>query len=159
MPVGAAAIDVDIALIRLSAEQSAALASVPVARTAATSLPLAPANYAKGEMAGWGLTRFGGQLSNDLLSTSLKITAVGPPAIMVRSQNGAGPCIGDCGGPLYGTEADGTLPSAFNLQQNYPNPSNPETVLRFDLPASVEVGRCTTGRWARKRRASASVRG
>lgn len=98
----------DIALIRLSAEQSAALANVPVARTSATSFPLAPANYAKGEMAGWGLTRYGGQLSNDLLSTSLKITAVGPSAITVASQGGSGPCIGDSGGPLYVTEADGT---------------------------------------------------
>ncbi|MEQ9505973.1 MAG: trypsin-like serine protease [Hyphomonas sp.] len=98
----------DIALIRLSAEQSAALANVPVARIAATSFPLAPANYAKGDMAGWGLTRFGGQLSNDLLSTSLKITAVGPAAITVASQGGSGPCIGDSGGPLYVTEADGT---------------------------------------------------
>jgi secreted trypsin-like serine protease len=98
----------DIALVRLSAEQSAALVNVPVARISATSLPLAPANYAKGDMAGWGLTRFGGQLSNDLLSTSLKITAVGPAAITVASQSGAGPCVGDSGGPLYITEADGT---------------------------------------------------
>jgi secreted trypsin-like serine protease len=59
-------------------------------------------------MAGWGLTRFGGQLSNDLLATAIRITAVGPAAITVASHAGAGPCIGDSGGPLYVTEADGS---------------------------------------------------
>lgn len=98
----------DIALLHLSAEQAAALTNVPVARLSAPALPLAPANYPTADMAGWGLTRFGGQLSNDLLSTALKITAVGPAAITVSSQSGAGPCIGDSGGPLYVTDADGT---------------------------------------------------
>lgn len=98
----------DIALIRLTAEEVAPLANVPVARLAATSKPLAPANYPLGEMAGWGLTRFGGQLSNDLMTTVLDITAVGPAAITVSSHGGAGPCIGDSGGPLYVTDADGT---------------------------------------------------
>jgi len=100
----------DIALLRLSAEQAAAIPGVPVARIAATALPLAPANYPTGEMAGWGLTSFGGKLSNDLLSTAIRITAVGPAAITVASQSGAGPCIGDSGGPLYVTEADGSKP-------------------------------------------------
>ena len=98
----------DIALLRLSAEQAAAIPGVPVARLATTALPLAPANYPTGEMAGWGLTSFGGKLSNDLLSTAIRITAVGPAAITVASQSGAGPCIGDSGGPLYVTEADGS---------------------------------------------------
>jgi len=97
----------DIALLRLSPEQAALITAVPFARSGATSLALAPANYPTGEMAGWGLTRFGGQLSNDLLKTALKITAVGPAAITVASQGGAGPCIGDSGGPLYVTEPDG----------------------------------------------------
>uniref|UniRef100_UPI0037BF1D47 trypsin-like serine protease n=1 Tax=Hyphomonas sp. TaxID=87 RepID=UPI0037BF1D47 len=56
----------DIALLRLSPEQAARITAVPVARSGTTSLALAPANYPTGEMAGWGLTRFGGQLSNDL---------------------------------------------------------------------------------------------
>lgn len=98
----------DIALLHLTPEQAAPLTGVPVARIATTGFPLAPANYPAGDMAGWGLTRFGGQLSNDLLSTRLKITAVGPAAISVASQGGAGPCIGDSGGPLYVTEMDGT---------------------------------------------------
>ncbi len=98
----------DIALVRLSEEQIAGLGNVPVARFGQTALPLAPANYPVGEMAGWGLTRFDGQLSNDLLTTRLKIVAAGPAAITVSSENGAGPCIGDSGGPLYVTEADGS---------------------------------------------------
>lgn len=98
----------DIALIHLSEAQVAGLTNVPVARFGATSKPLAPANYSFGEMAGWGLTRFDGQLSNDLLTTRLKITHAGPAAIIVASDNGAGPCIGDSGGPLYVTEADGS---------------------------------------------------
>lgn len=98
----------DIALVHLSEDQVAGLGNVPVARFGATSRPLAPANYPIGEMAGWGLTRFDGQLSNDLLTTRLKITHAGPAAITVASDNGAGPCIGDSGGPLYVTEADGS---------------------------------------------------
>lgn len=98
----------DIALVHLTEEQVAGLSNVPVARFGATSRPLAPANYPTGEMAGWGLTRFDGQLSNDLLTTRLKITHAGPGAITVASNNGAGPCIGDSGGPLYVTEADGS---------------------------------------------------
>ncbi len=98
----------DIALLHLSDAQAASLTNVPIARIATTSQPLAPANYPTGDMAGWGLTHFGGQLSNELLTTSLKITAVGPAAITVASQSGAGPCSGGSGGPLYVSEADGS---------------------------------------------------
>jgi len=98
----------DIALLHLNDAQAASLTNVPIARVATTRQPLAPANYPTGEMAGWGLTHFGGQLSNELLTTSLKIAAVGPAAITVASQSGAGPCIGDSGGPLYVSEADGS---------------------------------------------------
>ncbi|MBY9066586.1 trypsin-like serine protease [Hyphomonas sp. WL0036] len=98
----------DIALVRMNEAQIAALGNVPVARFGATAKPLAPANYPAGEMAGWGLTRFDGQLSNELLTTRLKITHAGPATITVASENGAGPCIGDSGGPLYVTEEDGS---------------------------------------------------
>lgn len=98
----------DIALIHVSPSQATAMGNVPIARFGATQRPLAPANYPSGDMAGWGLTRFDGQLSNDLLSTRLKITDAGPAAITVASENGAGPCIGDSGGPLYVTEEDGS---------------------------------------------------
>ncbi len=98
----------DLALIRLTDEEVAALGDVPVARYGDTSKPLAPANYPTGDMAGWGLTHFGGKLSNDLLSAKIRITGTGPSTIYVASQGGAGPCVGDSGGPLYVTEEDGT---------------------------------------------------
>ena len=98
----------DLALIRLDDDQVAPIADVPVARYGATTKPLAPANYPTADMAGWGLTHYGGQLSNDLLTTQLAITANGPSIIYVASAGGAGPCVGDSGGPLYVTEADGT---------------------------------------------------
>jgi Trypsin len=98
----------DLALIRLTVEEVAALGDVPVARYGDTSKPLAPANYPTGDMAGWGLTHFGGKLSNDLLSAKIRITGTGPSTIYVASQGGAGPCVGDSGGPLYVTEEDGT---------------------------------------------------
>ena len=97
----------DLALIRLTDEEVASLGNVPVARYGATEMPLAPANYASGDMAGWGLTHFGGKLSNALLSAKIRITGTGPSTIYVASQGGAGPCVGDSGGPLYVTEADG----------------------------------------------------
>ena len=98
----------DLALIRLDEDQIAPLADVPVARYGATEKPLAPANYPTADMAGWGLTHFGGQLLNDLLATRLQITADGPSLMNVASAGGAGPCVGDSGGPLYVTEADGS---------------------------------------------------
>ena len=98
----------DLALIRLDDYQIAPIADVPIARYGATVKPLAPANYPMADMAGWGLTHYGGQLSNDLLTTKLQITADGPSLINVASAGGAGPCVGDSGGPLYVTEADGS---------------------------------------------------
>lgn len=98
----------DLALIHLTDEEAAALPNVPVARFATTQQPLAPANYPSGEMAGWGLTHYGGQLSDTLLTTPLAITRAGPALITAASQDGAGPCAGDSGGPLYVSEADGT---------------------------------------------------
>lgn len=98
----------DLALIRLSDEDAAALGDVPIARYGATEKPLAPANYPDADMAGWGLTHFGGKLSNDLLTARVRLTGTGPSTIYVASQGGAGPCLGDSGGPLYVTEDDGT---------------------------------------------------
>ncbi len=98
----------DIALLRLNEAEVAAIANVPIARFGRTTRALAPVNYGAAEMAGWGLTNYGGQLSADLLKANLKVTAAGPALIYVASQSGAGPCIGDSGGPLYVTEADGT---------------------------------------------------
>lgn len=112
----------DIALIRMTSAQVAALGNVPVARFGATQAPLAPANYAFAEMAGWGVTQFDGQLSSELLTTRLKITRAGPAAITVSSDNGAGPCIGDSGGPLYVTETDGSKTAVGILSVVEQNP-------------------------------------
>ncbi len=98
----------DLALIRVSDEDAETLANVPIAKFGQTTLPLSPIGYKSGDMAGWGLTRYGGQLSNELLTTFLDLSTIGPAIITVASRNGAGPCIGDSGGPLYVTEADGT---------------------------------------------------
>lgn len=59
---------------------------------------------------------------NDLLKTPLRITAVGPAALTVASQGGAGPCIGGSGGPLYVTGPDGirTLAGILSVaEQNH----------------------------------------
>ncbi|KCZ90701.1 S1 family peptidase [Hyphomonas johnsonii] len=98
----------DIALIRLDDDQVAPIADVPIATYGPTLLTLAPANYPTFDMAGWGITHYGGQLSNALLTTTLANRADGPAVIDVASAGGAGPCVGDSGGPLYVTEADGT---------------------------------------------------
>lgn len=98
----------DIALIRLTVEDMAMIGNVPIARFGKTTLPLSPTGYKHAEMAGWGITRYGGQLSNELLTTALDLATIGPAIITVASRNGAGPCIGDSGGPLYVNEADGT---------------------------------------------------
>lgn len=40
---------------------------------------------------------------------------------------------------ITATEQDVTVPEAFSLRGNYPNPFNPLTRIAFDLPASAEV--------------------
>lgn len=97
----------DIALVRVADEALQELSAIPVARFGATQETLVPMNYRTAHMAGWGLTSFRGQLSPSLLSATLTVTGVGPAAIGVESLNGAGPCVGDSGGPLLVDDSDG----------------------------------------------------
>ncbi len=98
----------DIALVRVADSALGDLASVPIANFGATDKALVPFNYGQVSMAGWGLTSFNGSLSNELLSADLVLTGTGPAAIGVESVEGAGPCVGDSGGPLFVSEEDGT---------------------------------------------------
>ncbi len=42
-------------------------------------------------------------------------------------------------GPVAVSSLDNGLPEAFSLSQNFPNPFNPATTLRFGLPAATDV--------------------
>ncbi|MEO1475639.1 MAG: trypsin-like serine protease [Pseudomonadota bacterium] len=97
----------DIALVAISDADADGLMDVPLARFGETTSPLTQTAYPLARMAGWGLTSFGGNLSDTLLSAELNVVATGPAAITVASRDGAGPCIGDSGGPLMIDEADG----------------------------------------------------
>lgn len=98
----------DIALVRVDDDTLPELAGVPIAKFADTENPLIPFNYGEARMAGWGMTVFQGRLSDTLLSADLIMTGTGPAAIGVMSDEGAGPCVGDSGGPLFVTEEDGS---------------------------------------------------
>ncbi|MHA7900249.1 MAG: S1 family peptidase [Henriciella sp.] len=98
----------DIALVRVEDEALAGLGRVPVVKFGTTDKPLVPFNYSEARMAGWGLTVFQGRLSDTLLSAALTISGTGPAEISVVSQDGAGPCVGDSGGPLLVMEEDGS---------------------------------------------------
>ena len=98
----------DLALIRLSDRtRPAADHAVPLANLVPTSRTLSPQTYQTADMAGWGLTAFDGGLSRQLLSAELTVAEVTETEIVVTSRAGAGPCLGDSGGPLYVVEPDG----------------------------------------------------
>ncbi|MEM9938878.1 MAG: trypsin-like serine protease [Pseudomonadota bacterium] len=98
----------DVALVRIDDEAAAQLSELPIARYGSTTKSLLPFNYSEARMAGWGLTSFNGSLSSRLLTATLSLTDTGPAAIGVASVDGAGPCIGDSGGPLFIDEDDGS---------------------------------------------------
>ena len=96
----------DIAMVRIDDDDIASIGRVPIASFGDTEATLVPFNYAEARMAGWGLTAFRGVLSDTLLQADLDVTKVGPSVIEVRSKAGAGPCVGDSGGPLFVSEPD-----------------------------------------------------
>ncbi|MEX1275202.1 MAG: FlgD immunoglobulin-like domain containing protein, partial [Bacteroidota bacterium] len=55
--------------------------------------------------------------------------------------NGVAPDIGafESGGPVVSAGDDDASPGSFSVFQNYPNPSNPETTIEFDLAVRGEV--------------------
>ncbi|MDJ0919688.1 MAG: trypsin-like serine protease [Henriciella sp.] len=97
----------DIALLRIDDAAAAQISDLPIAAYGSTSKTLLPFNYQEARMAGWGLTSFNGMLSSRLLTATLNLTGAGPAAIGVESVDGAGPCIGDSGGPLFVDDEDG----------------------------------------------------
>ncbi|MEO1028207.1 MAG: trypsin-like serine protease [Pseudomonadota bacterium] len=98
----------DIALLHIPDAQLSQLSETPVSQLEATSTALTPSQYPIVHMAGWGLTGFEQELSSMLQTTDLTLVGSGPATIIVESQNGSGPCIGDSGGPLFVTEPSGT---------------------------------------------------
>ncbi|MEO1406648.1 MAG: trypsin-like serine protease, partial [Pseudomonadota bacterium] len=80
----------DIALVRVADGDVEALTDVPVARYGATASSLTRSAYPVARMAGWGLTSFGGSLSDVLLSAELDVVAAGPAAHSVGVGPGQG---------------------------------------------------------------------
>ena len=67
-------------------------------------------------------------LYHRIVTTDGSLAQAGPPAALTLTR-----------GALTGTDGSTDLPASFALHGNYPNPFNPTTRLRFDLPEAAEV--------------------
>lgn len=110
----------DVALVKMSPDSIAQMTDIPIANYGATLKTLSSTNYPTVDMAGWGLTSFAEHLSNELLTARLDTNKVGPAIISIASKDGSGPCVGDSGGPLFVTEANGqkTLVGVLSVVEN-----------------------------------------
>ena len=97
----------DIALLHVDDDTAFSLNDITIAMRINRDTPLTPATKLTAQIAGWGMTAPGGALSDQLLGTSVQLRSVGPAVIRVGAVNGAGPCIGDSGGPLFLADDNG----------------------------------------------------
>lgn len=98
--------DNDLSLLYVSDNHLMALSSVPVVSWGVTRVPFSTVRFREARVGGWGLTSFGGELSDQLQKMSLDIMYINDRTIRLMSRAGRGPCIGDSGGPLI-VEDDG----------------------------------------------------
>ncbi len=99
----------DIALMRISEKTVMEVTDIPQAVWGRVTDVFGPDTYPEATVGGWGLTQYGGDLSDDLQKTTLYISRVGPAQISLASSAGRGPCIGDSGGPLFVRDGENGL--------------------------------------------------
>lgn len=91
----------DIALLHVDNDTALSLNDIAIAARIDRDTPLTPSTELTAQIAGWGMTAPNSGLSDRLLGTPVQLQSVGPATIRVGAINGAGPCIGDSGGPLF----------------------------------------------------------